>query len=88
MAIDGTDSLWQLANIQLADVYDAVQLGNWQRANDGVEKRKQSRRPPPYPRPGDQRRNDVHSPERAVRLEAARARAAERNRLIAAGAIT
>jgi len=52
IALDGQVP-WEPVQYMLADLWDAVQLGTWVAANHGVKKGEQSKRPPPYPRPGD-----------------------------------
>lgn len=46
----GADHVWGLTEFLLADVFDAMQWGNWQRASAGARSRPP--RPKPYPRPG------------------------------------
>jgi hypothetical protein len=76
-----------LLNYQLADVYDQLAVANWQRANDGVPKNKQTKPPKPYPRPEAVRAASDRASARAAKLENLRRRAAERRELIASGAI-
>ncbi|MGW1998575.1 hypothetical protein, partial [Embleya sp. NPDC001921] len=88
IAIDGPDTLWGLTNSQLADLHDILMQANWQRANSGLPKHKQSKRPRPARRPGDRPAATHLDPARLRRREAARARAAERRRMIDEGIIT
>lgn len=48
----GEDAEWSLADHLAALAVDALRVGNWQRANEGLEKYKQSRPPEPIERPG------------------------------------
>jgi hypothetical protein len=43
----GADADWDLTSYLLAGTFDALQVGNWQRAGD-----KKAPRPRPFPRPG------------------------------------
>lgn len=73
---------WTATDYLLADVYDALAAGNWQRSGGPKQKY-----PKPYPRPGSRRRAK-DTPERAAALASARERARERQRALAAGEIT
>lgn len=89
LAMGDSDGLWRLDTHMLALVVDELRVGNWQRANEGVKESKQSKPPQPIDRPGGKRRgSDKHSPERVAKRMAAKQRAAERRRQIAAGEIT
>ncbi|MCX4993856.1 hypothetical protein [Streptomyces longwoodensis] len=81
--------IWGLQEHLTAVVIDELRTANWQRANEGVEKRKQSSPPKPVPRPGvGGGRADKNSPERLRARQRALQRAAERKRALAAGEIT
>lgn len=47
---------WGESEYLLANIFDALQIGNWQRANEGVKKSKQSKLPEPLERPGRAKR--------------------------------
>lgn len=52
MSKNGGDELWGLSEQLLAAIVDALNVGNWQRSAQGVEKGKQPKKPSPIPRPG------------------------------------
>ncbi len=89
MVTGDEDSIWGLQEHLTAVVIDELRNANWQRANEGAEKSKQSPRPKPFPRPGvgEKKAADRNSPERQAARERARHRAAERKQAIAAGQI-
>jgi hypothetical protein len=60
----------------IADVYDALAGANWQRANEGAKT--PSRRPDPYPRPGDDTRTQPEQDQKIAVLLAQRERARAR----------
>ncbi|MFF9568504.1 hypothetical protein [Streptomyces sp. NPDC014685] len=89
LAQDDGDGVWGLAEHLQALVVDELRVANWQRANEGAKKGKQTKPPTPIVRPGTGRKGtDKHSPERVARRAAARRRAAERRGAIARGEIT
>ncbi|MEU3447255.1 hypothetical protein AB0H29_08490 [Streptomyces thermolilacinus] len=88
LAQGDTDGLWGLAEHLQALTIDELRVANWQRANSGVKRGKQSKVPTPIERPGTKRRSTKNSPERAARRNAAKRRAAERRAAIARGDIT
>lgn len=89
IATGDEDSIWGLQEHLTAVVIDELRTANWQRANEGAEKSKQSPHPKPFPRPGvgGKKPADKNSPERQTARERARRRAAERKQAIAAGLI-
>ncbi len=89
VALGDEDGLWGLAEHLQAMTLDELRVANWQRANEGLKKSKQSKAPKPVERPGTKRRSsDRSSPERVAAREAALERAAARRAAIAAGEIT
>lgn len=83
--------MWGLQEHLTGVLIDEVRVGNWQRANEGVPKGKQSPKPKPFPRPGvggKAKRADKTSPEREEARQRALRRVAERRRALAAGEIT
>lgn len=82
--------MWGLQEHLTAALIDETRIGNWQRANSGVPKSKQTARPKPFPRPGvgATRQRGKNSPERQAARKRALARVAERKRALAAGEIT
>ncbi|MEU3507959.1 hypothetical protein ABZ733_08505 [Streptomyces longwoodensis] len=89
IATGDKDSIWGLQEHLTAVVIDELRTANWQRSNEGVEKRKQSSPPKPVPRPGvGGGRADKNSPQRLQARQRALQRAAERKRALAAGEIT
>lgn len=83
-ALRGGEPAWGLAEYQLADIFDALARGNWQRGNAGAKS--PGPQPPPYPRPvtAAQRERDAQRERaRADALARAHAHAAA---LAAAGA--
>lgn len=89
IATGDEDSIWGLQEHLTAVVVDELRNANWQRANDGAAKGKQSPRPQPFPRPGigGTKTAGKNSPERQQARERARRRASERRQAIAAGLI-
>jgi hypothetical protein len=85
--VGDTDSVWGLQEHLTALVIDELRVANWQRANEGVKKSKQTKPPKPVPRPGLGRGHDKNSPERVAKRKAALERAADRRRAIASGEI-
>lgn len=67
-AVHGDDvATWDTANYQLADVFDALNVGNWQRGGG------KGKKPKRYPRPGTKRRHgrtSLSPREAALRLVA------------------
>lgn len=53
-SIAGDAAAWSTESRILADIFDAIAVGNWQRAGD-----KNRSRPQPYPRPRDKRVTDA-----------------------------
>jgi hypothetical protein len=49
-SMNGSISSWTVTDYLLADIFDALNIANWQRANAG--KKSPSPKPKPYPRPG------------------------------------
>lgn len=47
---------WTESEYLLANIFDAVNIANWQRANTGVKKTKQSKPPEPLDRPGKRKK--------------------------------
>ncbi|MFW3473663.1 hypothetical protein ACN24M_20565 [Streptomyces microflavus] len=89
IATGDEDGMWGLAEHLQGLTLDELRIANWQRSNEGVKASKQSKRPPPIPRPGTKsKRVDKNSPERIARRNAAKRRAAERRSAIARGEIT
>lgn len=89
IALGEDDSIWGLQEHLTAVVIDELRAANWQRANEGADKGKESPRPKPFPRPGiGKQARDKNSPERQEARARALRRAAERKRAIAAGLIT
>lgn len=84
------DSIWGLQEHLTAVVIDELRNANWQRANEGAEKGKQSPPPKPFPRPGvgGKKTADKNSPDRREARARALRRAAERKQAIEAGLIT
>ncbi|MFJ7963127.1 hypothetical protein [Streptomyces sp. NPDC096324] len=85
------DSIWGLQEHLTAILIDETRAANWQRANEGAAKGKQSPRPKPFPRPGaGGKRNaqDKTSPQRQEARQRALKRAADRRQAMAAGNIT
>lgn len=82
--------MWGLQEHLTGVLIDEVRIGNWQRANEGVAKGKQSPRPKPFPRPGvgSKKAGDKASQQRQDARQRALRRAAERRQAIAAGQIT
>ncbi|MGA5869249.1 hypothetical protein [Streptomyces cinereoruber] len=56
LALGDTDGLWGLTEHLLALNYDAAQVANWQRANEGRKLYEQTKPPEPFERPGVKRR--------------------------------
>lgn len=89
LAMGDTDGVWGLQEHLQALTIDELRVANWQRANEGVQKSKQTKPPTPLTRPGTSRRGrDKNSPERISKRKAALERAAARRSAIASGAIT
>ncbi|PVC73750.1 hypothetical protein DBP18_14035 [Streptomyces sp. CS081A] len=90
LAQQGENALWGLGEHLQALTIDELRVANWQRANEGVPRGKQSKVPVPIDRPGAKARKgpDKNSPERIARRMAARERAAARRSAIARGEIT
>ncbi|MEV5770079.1 hypothetical protein AB0L49_02245 [Streptomyces antimycoticus] len=89
LATGDADGVWGLQEHLQALTIDELRVANWQRANEGVAKSKQSKPPKPVDRPStDRKRADKNSPERLAKRKAALQRAADRRRAIAAGEIT
>jgi hypothetical protein len=80
-ALDGRPA-WSQAEYMLADIWDVLAAGNWQRGGD-----RHQPRPALYPRPGTPaaRRN---SAERAAHLAAASERARAHRAAVEAGHLT
>ncbi|MFF5473326.1 hypothetical protein [Streptomyces achromogenes] len=89
IATGDDDSIWGLQEHLTAVVIDELRVANWQRANEGAEKSKQSPRPKPFPRPGvgGKKAADKNSPERQAARQRALRRAADRKQAIAQGLI-
>lgn len=88
IAVGDTDGLWDLQAHLLGLAVDELRVANWQRANEGVKRSKQTKPPKPLPRPGTGRGPiDKNSPERIAKRKAARERAAARRSAIARGEI-
>jgi hypothetical protein len=91
VAIGDEDGIWGLQEHLTAVVIDELRVGNWQRANEGAAKGKQSPQPKPFPRPGvggKKAQPDKGGPKRQEARQRALHRAAERRRALAAGEIT
>jgi hypothetical protein len=91
LASGDSDGMWGLQEHLTGVLIDEIRIGNWQRANEGVAKGKQSPRPKPFPRPGvgsKKTGGDKASPQRQDARQRALRRAAERRQAIAAGQIT
>ncbi|MEU9498254.1 hypothetical protein [Streptomyces sp. NPDC048196] len=89
VALGEEDGLWGLAEHLQAMTLDELRVANWQRANEGVKRSKQSKPPKPIARPGSKKRGkDRDSPERQAARTAALQRAAARRAAIASGEIT
>jgi hypothetical protein len=76
-AIDPVGAQWGRAEYILADIYDALAAANWQRANEGTKT--PSKRPDPYPRPGDETAKQTEQEQRAAAHLAMAERARQRN---------
>lgn len=91
MVTGGEDGIWGLQEHLTAVVIDELRNANWQRANEGAAKGKQSPHPKPFPRPGGTGegggRSDKNSPQRQAARQRALRRAADRMQAIAAGHI-
>jgi hypothetical protein len=64
-AIHGDDADWGIAEHLQAMTFDALQVANWQRSEDGSKGRN---RPKPYPRPGSKRGMGTPVPDARNRL--------------------
>lgn len=76
--IDPIGARWGPAEYLFADMWDALMIANWQRANEGKET--PSKRPDPYPRPGDEVKAQTQREAREAALLAQRERALQRRR--------
>src|ERR1051325_4270494 len=52
LAVGDEDGIWGLQEHLTAILIDETRNANWQRANEGAPKGKQSPHPKPFPRPG------------------------------------
>lgn len=90
LAVGDMDGIWGLQEHLTAVVIDELRNANWQRANDGAPKGKQSPHPKPFPRPGaggKGERTSRNSPQRQEARQRALRRAADRRQGIASGHI-
>lgn len=76
-AVSGPDANWGLIEHLLADVFDALQIANWQRIGDP-----QLPRPKPLPRPGvEPPEDETHFGDASVDIDVMAAWLAKRNPL-------
>lgn len=75
-SVDPTGAMWGPAEYIAADQYDALAAANWQRANEG--EKSPSKRPDPYPRPGDRVVEQTEQQQKIAALKAQRDRARAR----------
>lgn len=90
LAVGDEDGIWGLQEHLTAILIDETRNANWQRANEGAAKGKQSPHPKPFPRPGGSGKSDQsdkNSPQRKEARQRALRRAADRRRAIASGQI-
>jgi hypothetical protein len=73
LAIGDTDGLWGLSEQLQAAAVDALNAGNWQRANIGLKEHEQSPRPDPIERPGVKTRRRITADELLAHRERTRA---------------
>ncbi|MGW4028256.1 hypothetical protein ACWEFL_02870 [Streptomyces sp. NPDC004838] len=75
LALGDEDSMWGLGEHLQAHTIDALNMANWQRANEGLKSHEQSRPPEPVERPGVKRKRRITAAELLAHRERTRTHA-------------